>query len=178
MLFEWAKEPLSHYPLGSHDYTRIDFSCNILKYECEVLREETELKGDVHPIQCLINAWEWVRWTQLMHLKLRKLLCLDELTIRLVATIRWASILYRVWFQNKQWKRNDHWNLEMKLQFLMWPYHYILVLPRFWSSNCWWSALNWVARNTWTVCSRIRPRTHCYPSYQRGRSLINKILVR
>ena len=71
MLFEWAKEPLSHYPLGSHDYTRIDFSCNILKYECEVLREDTELKGDVHPIQYLINAWEWVPWTQLMHLKLR-----------------------------------------------------------------------------------------------------------
>ena len=114
MLFEWAKEPLSHYPLGSQDYTRIDFSCNIMKYECEVLREETELKGDVHPIQCLINAWEWVRWTQLMHLKLRKLLCLDELTIRLVATIRWASILYRVWFQNKEWKRNDHWNLRHK----------------------------------------------------------------
>ena len=38
MLFEWAKEPLSHYPLGSQDYTRIDFSCNIMKYECEVLR--------------------------------------------------------------------------------------------------------------------------------------------
>ena len=60
MLFEWAKEPLSHYPLGSHDYTRIDFNCNILKYECEVLREDTELKGDVHPIQYLINAWERV----------------------------------------------------------------------------------------------------------------------
>ena len=49
----------SHYPLGSHDYTEIDFSCNIMKYECEVLREDTELKGDVHPIQCLINAIVW-----------------------------------------------------------------------------------------------------------------------
>ena len=49
----------SHYPLGSHDYTRIDFSCNIMKYECEVLREDTELMGDVHPIQCLINSIVW-----------------------------------------------------------------------------------------------------------------------
>ena len=49
----------SHYPLGSHDYTGIDFSCNIMKYECEVLREDTELMGDVHPIQCLINAIVW-----------------------------------------------------------------------------------------------------------------------
>ena len=41
---------------------------------------------------------------------------LDELTVRLVATVRWASILYRVWFQNKEWKRNDHWNLRLKLR--------------------------------------------------------------
>ena len=60
MLFELAKESFSHYPLGGHDYTKIDFSCNIKKNECEVLREETELKGDVHPIQCLMNAWEKV----------------------------------------------------------------------------------------------------------------------
>ena len=105
MLFQWAKEPLSHYQLGSYDYTKISFNSNTMKFWGEVLKEDTELKGDVHPIQCLINAWEWVRWTQLMHLKLRKLLCLDELTIRLVATIRWASILYRVWFQNKEWKK-------------------------------------------------------------------------
>ena len=39
----------SHYPLGSHDYTRIDLSCTFMKYECEVLREDTELMGDVHP---------------------------------------------------------------------------------------------------------------------------------
>jgi len=30
-----------------------------MKYECEVFREDTELKGDVHPIQCLINAIVW-----------------------------------------------------------------------------------------------------------------------
>jgi len=43
----------------------------------------------------------------------------------------------------------------MKLQFLKWPYHYFLVLPRFWTSNCWWSALHWAARDTWTGCSGI-----------------------
>ena len=55
LAFKWS----SHYPLGRNDYTGIDFSCNILKYECEVLREDTELMGDVHPIQCLINAIVW-----------------------------------------------------------------------------------------------------------------------
>ena len=67
-----------------------------MKYECEVLREDTELKGDVHPHlvfeQCMGESHE----TLWMHLKLRMFFCLDELTIRLVATIRWAKKLYRV----------------------------------------------------------------------------------
>ena len=56
MLFKWAKEPLSHYQLGSYDYTKIGFNGNTMKYWSEVLKEDTELKGDVHPIQCSINA--------------------------------------------------------------------------------------------------------------------------
>ena len=39
----------SHYPLGSHDYTGIYFSYNIMKYECEVLREDSELIGTCTP---------------------------------------------------------------------------------------------------------------------------------
>ena len=172
------EKTLSHYPLGSDDYPEIDFSCNIKKTNVKFLERKLNWRGTCTPFSVWSmhgSGFDEPNWcTSNCGCFFR----LDELTVRLVATIRWASILYRVWFQNKQWKRNDHWNLEMKLQFLMWPYHYILVLPIFWSSNCWWSALNWVARNTWTVCSRIRPRTHCYPSHQRGRSLINKILVR
>ncbi len=55
MLFEWAKELLSHYQLGSYDYTNTGFNSNTMKYWSEVLKEDTELKGDVHPIQCSIN---------------------------------------------------------------------------------------------------------------------------
>ena len=55
MLFEWAKEPLSHYKLGSYNYTNTGFNSNTMKYWSEVLKEDTELKGDVHPIQCSIN---------------------------------------------------------------------------------------------------------------------------
>ena len=57
MLFEWAKEPLSHYQLGSYDYTNTGFNSNTMKYWSEVLKEDTELKGDVHPILFLSMSW-------------------------------------------------------------------------------------------------------------------------
>ena len=103
----------SHYPLSSHDYTGIDFSCNIKKTNVKFLERILNWWGTCTPF----SVWSMRLFGEshedfkYMHLKLRKLLCLDELTIRLVATIRWAKLLYRVWFQIKEWKSKDNWNL-------------------------------------------------------------------
>ena len=73
-----------------------------MKYECEVLREDAELKGDVHPHsvfdQCMGESHETLR----MHLKLRMFFCLDKLTIRLVASVDWAIKIYIVCLLNKE----------------------------------------------------------------------------
>ena len=49
MLFEWGKEPLSHYPLDSNDYTEIVFSCNIKKTNVKFLEKKLNWRGTCTP---------------------------------------------------------------------------------------------------------------------------------